>query len=53
MGTSFWEPIRGFLRGKVTERELIGLHDLDVAMLTDNVEEAIAWIQAGLEDPRG
>lgn len=49
MGTSFWEPIRGFLRGEVTERELIGLHDLDVAKLTDDVEEAIGWILAGLE----
>lgn len=49
MGTSYWEPIRGFLRGEATERELIGLHDLDVAKLTDDVEEAVSWIKAGLE----
>lgn len=48
MGTSFWDPIRGFLRGELTDRRLIGEHDLDVAKLTDDVEEAIAWIKEGI-----
>ncbi len=48
MGTSFWEPIRGFLRGELTDRRLIGEHDLDVAKLTDDVEEAIDWIKEGI-----
>lgn len=48
MGTSFWDPIRGFLRGELTDRCLIGEHDLDVAKLTDDVEEAIEWITAGI-----
>lgn len=48
MGTSFWDPIRGFLRGELTDRRLIGEHDLDVAKLTDDVEEAIEWIRAGM-----
>lgn len=54
MGTSFWEPIRGFLRGELTDRRLIGENDLDVAKLTDDVEEAIDWIKAGItENPDG
>ena len=48
MGSSFWNPIRGFLRGELTDRRLIGEHDLDVAKLTDDVEEAIEWISKGI-----
>lgn len=48
MGTSFWDPIRGFLRGELTDRRLIDEHDLDVAKLTDDVEEAIDWIKEGI-----
>jgi len=44
MGTAFWEPLRGFLRGALTDQNLIGGHDLEVAKLTDDVDEAIAWI---------
>lgn len=47
MGTAFWEPLRGFLRGALTEKNLIDEQDLDVVKLTDEVDEAISWIQSG------
>ena len=49
MGTEFWEPMRGFLRGAVSEQNLINENDLDIVKLTDDVEEAVAWIKAGLK----
>lgn len=47
MGTAFWEPIRNFLQGGVSEQGLISNEDLDVVKLTDEIGEAIDWIRAG------
>ena len=47
MGTSFWEPIRSFLRGPITSAQLINADDLDIVKLTDDAEEAVSWIEQG------
>lgn len=48
LGTEFWEPMRGFLHGAVSEQNLINESDLDIVKLTNDVEEAVSWIKAGL-----
>lgn len=44
MGSEFWQPLRGFLRGTLSDRRMIDDSDLDVVMLTDDVDEALDWI---------
>ena len=44
MGSEFWQPLRGFLRGTLSNRRMIDDSDLDVVKLTDDVDEAISWI---------
>jgi uncharacterized protein (TIGR00730 family) len=51
MGREFWEPVRQLFRGAMTERNLIGPADLDPVKLTDDVDEAVAWIVSGMRRP--
>jgi len=44
MGSEFWQPLRGFLRGTLSNRRMIDDSDLDVVKLTDDVDEALSWI---------
>ena len=44
MGSEFWQPLRGFLRGTLSDRRMIDDSDLDVVKLTDDVDEALEWI---------
>jgi uncharacterized protein (TIGR00730 family) len=46
MGTAYWEPIAKFLRD-LAGRNLINREDLGIVKLTDDVDEAIAWIERG------
>ena len=47
MGSDFWDPLRHFLQGEITERALIDQDDLDIVKLTDSVTEALDWIRSG------
>jgi predicted Rossmann-fold nucleotide-binding protein len=48
MGQHFWQPLRELLRGSMMRHDLIRASDLDVIKLTDDVDEAINWIKAGM-----
>ena len=52
MGTEFWGPVREFIRGGMVAANLINEDDLAIVKLTDDVDEAVAWIRAGIR-PRG
>lgn len=46
MGTDFWaEPVR-FIRTRMVEEGVISAEDPDLLRLTDDIDEAIAWIKA-------
>ncbi len=47
MGTEFWDPFGTLLSGELSDARLIDREDLDLVRLTDDVEEAVAWIKAG------
>jgi predicted Rossmann-fold nucleotide-binding protein len=49
MGTRFWAPFRALLTGAVSEAGLIDSADLDLVRLTDDVEDAVAWIAGRLQ----
>jgi uncharacterized protein (TIGR00730 family) len=50
IGTEFWEPLVGWMRTTMLERfQTIGPDDLDVWLLTDDVEEAARVVEAGVQ----
>jgi predicted Rossmann-fold nucleotide-binding protein len=44
--------MRNFIYEQMAEKKLIDQHDLSIVKITDDVDEAIAWIKAGIK-PRG
>jgi len=52
MGSEFWSPMRNFIYEQMAEKKLIDQNDLSIVKITDDVDEAIAWIKAGIK-PRG
>jgi predicted Rossmann-fold nucleotide-binding protein len=53
MGSEYWEPMFGFLRGKMLEERTISPADADLFMITDSPEEAIAHIADAAEKKFG
>lgn len=49
IGSRFWEPVRSLLRDTMVSQNLIDEDDLKIVKLTDDVDEAIAWIKAGIK----
>jgi uncharacterized protein (TIGR00730 family) len=45
VGLDFWEPLRGFLRDRLTERNMIGPEDADRLTFTDSIDEAVHCIE--------
>jgi uncharacterized protein (TIGR00730 family) len=48
IGGSFWEPVRKLLRETMVPQGLIDEEHLEIVKLTDDVDEAVAWIKAGI-----
>ncbi len=46
LGTAFWQPLLDWLRGSLLENAYISPGDIDLLHLTDDVDEAVAIIQA-------
>ncbi len=49
MGVAFWEPVRQLLRETMVPQGLIDEVDLQLVKLTDDVQEAVDWIQTGIK----
>lgn len=49
MGTQFWEPIHAFLQDSLMAEKTIGSDDFDLVVATDEVDEVISLIRAGLQ----
>ena len=49
MGREFWAPLLDWLRGTLAERGLIALQELDLFLVTDDVDEAVRHIDAAYE----
>ncbi|MBL8728795.1 MAG: TIGR00730 family Rossman fold protein [Planctomycetes bacterium] len=47
MGVEFWQPLLAFLRDTMVTHGTIAAADLDRILLTDDVAEAVAHVQAG------
>jgi uncharacterized protein (TIGR00730 family) len=45
MDTSFWQPVRDFIR-TMARRGLVNEKDLEIVKITDDVDAAVAWIDA-------
>ena len=50
MGREFWSPLLDWLRGTLAERGLIAVSDLDLFLVTDDVDEALRHIDAAYEE---
>jgi uncharacterized protein (TIGR00730 family) len=48
MGVDFWTPLRDFVRGRMAGSSLIDEDDLSIVKLTDDVDEAVEWINQGM-----
>ncbi|RMH28393.1 MAG: TIGR00730 family Rossman fold protein [Planctomycetota bacterium] len=46
MGSDFWERPMNFIRTRMVEEGVISPRDPDLIRMTDDVDEAIGWIQA-------
>lgn len=46
LGTKFWGPLIGWLRSTLVEEGMIAARDTDLFLLTDSVEEAVAYVVA-------
>lgn len=44
LGTAFWGPLMSWMRDTLVAEGTIGEADLDLLRLTDDVDEAVAWI---------
>ena len=53
MGTSYWGGLVDWLRGSVLAGGKISPRDLDLIHVTDDVEEAVRLIDAGLRGHNG
>jgi uncharacterized protein (TIGR00730 family) len=55
MGTDYWQGLLDWLSGPVQARHNVGADDLKLLRLTDDIEEAVDWIEeafeADLRDP--
>ncbi len=51
MGRSFWQPVRDFIFSQMLERKLIDRDALEVVKITDDPDEAIAWIRDHMKPP--
>jgi hypothetical protein len=49
MGVEFWQPMRHFIREKMIDRGLVDEEDFSIVKITDDVDEAVAWIRAGMK----
>src|SRR6516162_1598453 len=49
MGSEFWEHMRQFVRGALVSEKTISPEDLDLLRVTDSTQDAIDYIQAGVE----
>lgn len=49
MGVEYWEPLRQFIRTRLVDMNLISEEYLSIVKITDDVEEAVAWIKAGMK----
>jgi uncharacterized protein (TIGR00730 family) len=49
MGSEFWEHMRQFVRGALVSEKTISPEDLDLLRVTDSTQDAIEYIQAGVE----
>ena len=49
MGREFWAPLLDWLRGTLAERGLIAQKDLELFLVTDDVDEAVRHIDAAYE----
>ncbi len=45
VGTSYWQPLLGFMRERLLAEQAIDAKDLDIFTVTDSVEEAVAAIK--------
>jgi uncharacterized protein (TIGR00730 family) len=43
-GTEFWQPLLDWIRSSVLAGGYVSEVDLDLVMVTDNVDEAIRWV---------
>jgi uncharacterized protein (TIGR00730 family) len=50
MGTDYWQGLLDWLGGPVQERLNIGRDDLKLLKLTDDIDQAIDWIEEAFED---
>jgi uncharacterized protein (TIGR00730 family) len=53
MGVEYWEPLRQFIRTRLVEMNLITEADLAIVKITDDVDEAVEWIKAGIRPGSG
>ena len=49
-GTPYWRPLVRWLEGPVSTRRMIGPRDVDLFKLTDDNDEALAWIEQSFVD---
>jgi uncharacterized protein (TIGR00730 family) len=53
MGTAYWAPLLDWVRGTLADGGFISPEDLDLIHLTDDVDEAVALIDAAYEERGG
>jgi uncharacterized protein (TIGR00730 family) len=53
MGKEFWGPLRTLLSETMVSLQLIEAADLNIVKLTDDVDEAVDWIESGRIRPAG
>lgn len=53
LGRDFWGPLLGWMRETLVAEGMIGPDDVDLLRVTDDVEEAVAWIRAHREARAG
>lgn len=52
-GRSYWGPLVDWLRGTSLAEGMVSPADLDMFLVTDDVDEAVAHVTAGLAEDRG